>query len=209
MQSADRTGWFPTHEPSAISDEVEIQSIHLHLQDVEPSTMISDLGQDSVYRLLPATMRTCIRTFTILRKWVVSKIVAQKLGLRARQARMELLLRCIEVCRLRNAEPTLADVPMEERPCIRSFVESVLVAAILSVESRTYHRAWQSLATARGTTCDSVSALLTKSTGTPHATKDPLTPDMGWLLERMVEIISLADVVEQDGLSLVNLDKRR
>ncbi|KAI0090890.1 hypothetical protein BDY19DRAFT_887550 [Irpex rosettiformis] len=209
VQSADRTGWFPTHEPSAISDEVEIQSIHSHLQDVEPSAMISDLGQDSVYRLLPPAVRGCIRAFLILRKWVVSKLVTQKLGLRARQARMELILRSIEVCRLRNAEPTLADSLVGERPCIRSFVESVLVSAALSVESRTYHRAWQALAAARGATCDSMSALLTKSSGTPHVVKDPLTVDMGWLLERIVEIISLPDVVEQDGLSLVNLDKRR
>ncbi|KAI0689000.1 hypothetical protein BC835DRAFT_1371134 [Cytidiella melzeri] len=209
VQSADRTGWFLAHEPNAISDEVEIQSIHSHLQEVEPSPMISDLGQDSVYRLLPPAIRGCIRAFLILRKWVVSKLVTQRLGLRARQVRMELMLRAIEVCRLRSADSTPADVPIGERLCIRSFVEAVLVSAVVSVESRIYHRAWQSIAGTRGTTCDTLSALLSKPQVKATVLKDPLTVDMGWLLERMIEIISLPDVVDQDGLSLVNLDKRR
>jgi GTPase-activating protein BEM2 len=209
VQSADRTGWFATHEPSAISDEVEIQSIHTHLQDVEPSTMISDMSQDSLYRLLPPAVRGCIRAYLILRKWVVSKLVTRGLGLRKRQARMELILQAIEVCRLRNTEPPLTDLPIAERPCIRSLVESVLVSAVVSVESRTYHRAWQSVAGTRGTTCDTLLTMLIKPTVKGPVLKDSLTVDMGWILERMIEIISLPDVVDQDGLSLVNLDKRR
>ncbi|THG94626.1 hypothetical protein EW026_g6885 [Hermanssonia centrifuga] len=207
VQTADRTGWFPSREPNAISDEVEIQSIHTYLHDVEPSTMISELSQESLYRLLPPTIRGCIRAFTILRKWLVSKLVAFRIGLRTRHARMELILKAIEVCRLRNAEPGTTEPSVADRPCIRSFVEAVLSSAAVSMESRMYHRAWQSVASNRGTTCDSLSGLLNKITvGTP-APSDPLTVDMGWLLERTIEIISLPDLIEssiQENLALIH-----
>lgn len=174
--------------------------------------MISELGQDSLYRLLPPAVRGCIRAFAILRKWLVSKLVAFKIGFRTRQARMELILRAIEVCRLRNAESGFPELLPSERPCVRSFVEAILSAALLSVESRMYHRAWQLVAGVRGTPCDSLSALLNRSSMASLKCSDTLTMDMGWVLEKMLEVISMPDVIEsgaQDSLSLVNFDKRR
>ena len=53
MQSADRTGWFLSRDPSSIADEVEIQSMSSYILEVEPSPLISELTQDSLYRLLP------------------------------------------------------------------------------------------------------------------------------------------------------------
>ncbi len=212
VQSADRTGWFPSREPSSISDEVEIQCIHSYLHEVEPSTMISELGQDSLYRLLPPSVRGCIRAFAILRKWIVSKLVAPKTGFRVRQARMELILRAIEVCRLRNSEGGSPELLPSERACVRSFIEGILCAAVLSVESRMYHRAWQLVANSRATTCDSLTALLSRSSVTSLKCMDKLTMDMGWVLEKMLEVISMPDVLEatsQESLSLVNFDKRR
>lgn len=171
--------------------------------------MISELSQDSLYRLLPPAIRGCIRAFMILRKWLIAKLVVTKLGLRARQQRMELMLQAIEICRLRGAEPGSSEVNVADRPCIRSFVEAVLVSAVVSMESRLYHRAWQTVASVRGATCDMLSSLISKATVNSTVSKEPLTVDMGWVIERMIEIISLPDVVEQDGLNLVNLDKRR
>ncbi|KAH8103500.1 hypothetical protein BXZ70DRAFT_925997 [Cristinia sonorae] len=210
VQSADRTGWFPVREPNSISDEVEIQYIHSYLLDVEPSTLISELGQDSLYRLLPPAVRGCIRAFGILRKWLMSKITAQKIGLRVRHNRMDLYLRAIEVCRIRNAIP--GDLPHFERPCVRSFVETILTSAVLSVESRMYHRAWQIAATTRGTSCDSLSSLLSKPIVTSVSNKDSLTTDMGWLIEKILEVISMPDVMEtppNESPVLINFDKRR
>ncbi|CAL1711692.1 unnamed protein product [Somion occarium] len=212
VQSADRTGWFPTREPTSISDEVEIQCMHSYLHDVEPSAMISELGQDSLYRLLPPAARGCVRAFGILRKWLISKLVGPKINLRTRQARMELLLQAVEVCRLRSTEINSSTQPLAERPCIRSFVEAVTTSAILSVESRMYHRAWQLVASARFTSCDTVASLLCRPVSKTVPTRGPLTMDIGWLLEKMLEVISMPDVLDaasQDGLNLVNFDKRR
>ncbi len=184
--------------------------MYTHVQEVEPSGLISEMSQEALYRLLPPGIRSCIRAYAIIRKWLIAKIVMPRLGLRARQARMELLLQAIEVARLRNAEPN--SLHHIEQPCVRSFVEAVITSAIMSVESRIHQRPWQFIAYNRGCTCDSVVALLARPQIQSTTSRDCLTVDMGWLIERMLEVIASPDVVEssvQDGQGLVNFDKRR
>ncbi|KAJ7122281.1 hypothetical protein C8R44DRAFT_164401 [Mycena epipterygia] len=212
VQTADRIGWFLPFPPS--EEMVEIQNMYSYLQEIEPSPLISELGQDSLYRLLPPGIRSCIRAYVILRKWTISQLVASRLGLRARQSRMELILRAIEVTRMRNL-PNHASSPQSivDFPCPRSFVEAVLTSAVLSVESRMHNRPWQNIAMSRGAQCDSIVSLLSQpSTQTITASRE-LTLDVGWFLERMLEIIAAPDVMEsvvqQEGHSLINFDKRR
>ncbi|GLB37976.1 putative GTPase-activator protein for Rho-like GTPases [Lyophyllum shimeji] len=212
VQSSDRTGWFSLRETSTIEEGVDIQTIYSHIQEVEHSPRISELNQDSLYRMLPPGIRSCVRAYGIIRKWIISKIIAPRLGLRARQARMELLLQAVEVARLRNTTSTSTPAGLVDQPCVRSFVEAVTTSAILSVESRMHSRAWQNLAVTRGVKCDSIAALLSRPATKSVSYQEPLTPDMGWVLERMLEVIATPDTVEsvaQDAQNLVNFDKRR
>ncbi|TFK45164.1 hypothetical protein BDQ12DRAFT_50569 [Crucibulum laeve] len=214
VQSTDRTGWFSSRDALYTEESIEIQTIYSHIQEVEPSSMISEVSHEALYRLLPPGIRSCIRAYGIIRKWLISKIVASRLGLRQRQARMELLLQAIEVARSRNSE-IVNHLPLTysiERPCIRSFVEAVTTSAILSVESRMHHRAWQGVGVSRGSQCDTLASLLHRPFVQTITSRDPLTVDMGWLIERMLEVIASPDVVEAmspEGQSLVNFDKRR
>ncbi|KAH9935113.1 uncharacterized protein BXZ73DRAFT_89498 [Epithele typhae] len=187
LQSADRTG-------CSIADEVEIQSMNSYILEIEPSPLISELAQENLYRLLPPTVRSCIRAFGIIRKWLISKIAASRLGFQGRAQRMERVLRAIE------------------RPCVRSFVESALTSAVLSVESRTYQRAWLGVAVGRGTGCDSLASYLARPVVTHLSSRGTLTVDIGWLMEKVLEIISLPDVLEspsEERAVLVNFEKRR
>ncbi|KAF9231969.1 hypothetical protein BU15DRAFT_90776 [Melanogaster broomeanus] len=196
VQSADRTGWFSARETSPM-DDVDIQTMSSHLMEVEPSSMISELSQDCVYRILPPSVRSCIRAYNILRRWLISKLVAPKLGIRNRQARMD----------LSSTVPEL-----NERPSVRSFVEAVITAAVISPESRMHQRPWQNVANIRGVLCDSLSTLLSRPTIPRKAYGDPLVVDISWLLERMVEIISIPNAVvvsQEDSQCIINLDKRR
>ncbi|KAF8883269.1 hypothetical protein BD779DRAFT_1674611 [Infundibulicybe gibba] len=209
VQTADRTGWFSPRDVGATEEAIEIQTMYSHIQEVEQSSMISELSQDAVYRLLPPGIRSCIRAYGILRKWLISKIVAPRLGLKVRQARIELLVQAIEVARLRNSDNS---IKLAETACVRSFVESAITSALLSVESRMHHRAWQNVASGRGTHYDSFSTLLAQPFTKSISIHDPLTVDMGWLIERMLEVIATQDVIESstlDGQNLVNFDKRR
>ena len=131
---------------------------------------------------------------------------------------MELLIQAIEVSRLRNSESTsTSSSPTAqhlEQPCVRSFVEAVTTSALLSVESRMHHRAWQGVAFSRGCSCDSLSSLLLRPYIECTSSNDSLTVDMGWLLERMLEVIATPDIIEptfqdMEGQTLVNFDKRR
>ncbi|KAJ7339081.1 rho GTPase activating protein 22 [Mycena albidolilacea] len=212
VQGADRIGWFLSFSPS--EETVEIQNIYSYLQDVEPSSLIPELGQDSLYRLLPPSIRSCIRAYVILRKWTVAQIVAPRLGLHARQSRLELVLRAIEVTRLRAA-PKYASSPhaVVDFTCPRSFAEAVLTSAVLSVESRIHNRPWLNIAMNRGVHCDSIASLLSQPATQALSSSRELTVDIGWFLERMLEILSAPDVMEslvqQEGHSLINFDKRR
>ncbi|KAL6305095.1 hypothetical protein BKA93DRAFT_731484 [Sparassis latifolia] len=211
IQSADRTGWFLPRDPSSIADEVEIQFMDAYIMEIEPSSLISEMSQDCLYRLLPPSIRSCIRAFGILRKWLLSKLITPKLGLRARHARMELIMQAIEVCRLRS-ESGPSHLPLPDRPCTRTFVEAILTSAVLSVESRMYQRAWQIVASARGTSCDTLYALLNKPAITSITSRGSLVVDVGWVLDKMLEIISTPDILEstnQESVGLVNFDKRR
>ncbi|TFK50899.1 hypothetical protein OE88DRAFT_1735633 [Heliocybe sulcata] len=212
VQMADKTAWFLPPQFSQATEEVDIHTIYSHILNCEPSPLIAELTHDALYRLLPPSIRSCIRAFTILHKWLVSKLVAPKLGLRARQARMDLYLRGLEVCRLRSMDTALGET-VASRSCTRSFVEAALVSAILSVESRVHHGSWYNVAASRATTCESVSAFLSKAQVTSAGNKEPLTVDMGWVLERMLEVMSVPDTLnafESDAqTTLVNLEKRR
>ncbi|KAG9312280.1 rho GTPase activating protein 22 [Chiua virens] len=210
VQSADRTGWFCTREAHLL-DDVEIQTMYSHLMEVEPSSMITD-SQDSVYRLLPPSVRSCVRAYNILRKWIISKLVGPKLGIRGRQARTDLCLRAIEIARMRSLEGSSGFVDPHERPVVRSFVEAVLTAAIISPESRMHQRPWQNVAAVRGAQCDSLGALLSRPMVSSKLYGDPLVVDISWLLERMLEIVSVPNTVAlslEDPQSIINLDKRR
>lgn len=210
VQGTDRTGWFSGRETSFL-DDVDIQTMYSHLMEVEPSSMITD-SQDSVYRLLPPSVRSCIRAYNIVRKWTISKLVAPKLGIRNRQARMDLCLRAIEIARLRSLEGGNGFAEPHERPVVRSFVEAVLTAAILSPESRMHQRPWHNVAGNRGVLCDSLGPLLSRPTVPKKLYGDPLIVDISWLLERILEIVSIPNTVTispEDSQSIINLDKRR
>ena len=192
------------------ADEIEVQTFHSLVCEVESSSLIPGSTQDSLYSLFPASVRSCIKAFAILRKWLISKIAFPKLGVRPRQSRLERLLQALEISRIRNSDST-SSTPISEKPCVRSFVEAVLTSALLSPESRMYSRAWQNVANSRRTTADSFSALL-DSSNVQTSTGDSLLVDVGWLFERMLEVIVMPNVITQpveEGQGLVNFEKRR
>ena len=210
IQTVDRTGWFLPRDASTTNEDVEIQSIYSHLMEVTQTPLISELSQDRLYRLFPPSLRSCLRAHLVLRKWLVSKIVAPRIGSQARQGRMELFLKAVEVCRDRS-DFDHSQHPSSDRRCIRTFTEFILTSAILSPESRIYSRAWNNVASARKTSSDTLVAMLARPRYQPSRNLPDLITDMGWTLERILEILSLPDVLTSpaDGSGLVNFHKRR
>jgi len=196
-------------EETSNEELAEIQTIQMYLQEIGTSSLISEMSTEQVYRLLPPGIRNCMRSFYIIKKWIMAKIVAPKLGLRARQARMETLLQALEVARIRSLE---GPVPQLDTPCVRSFVEAVITGAIVSTYSRLHQKAWQNVAMVRNAQCDSLPSLLARPKIRSVSSKEPLTVDMGWLIERILDVIAMPDTVEAttlEGQNLINFDKRR
>jgi GTPase-activating protein BEM2 len=211
IQSVDRTGWFLSRDSSSANEDVEIQNIYSHLMEVAQSPLISELSQNPLYRLFPPALRSCLRAHLVLRKWLISKIIEPRIGSQTRQARMEFLLQAVEICRDRS-DFDHSQHPSAERRCIRTFVEFILTSAIVSPESRMYNRAWNNVAYARRVASDSLAAMFVRTNNDrPSRNLPVLITDMGWTLERMLEVLSLPDVFTSptDASGLVNFHKRR
>ena len=212
VQTADKLGWFVPRDHNSATDDVEIQNMHTCIMEVESTPLMGEMNSDSLYRLFPPGIRSLTRAYVIIRKWVMSKLVATGLGIQVRQARMELVLRAIEICRLRSHQNRELDGDVILQPCVRSLVEMALVSAVTSPESRIYQRAWNNVAAARGVPADSLIALMSRPGTRSLSSTDFLTIDPMWLVERLLEIISLPNVLDSSAdvpLSLVNFDKRR
>jgi hypothetical protein len=206
VQTMDPTGWLMPQDPTTTPDDIEIQTIYscLYNGNIEPAPVISELGQDQFYRLLPTSIRTCIRAHEMLRKWLLSKIVERGLGTATRQARMEKILQALELTR-----STGFSVTTPTQPAVRSFAEVVLTAVLVSPGSRAHTRAWVEVASARNRSPESVMSIMSDTLPATSRRAKPLTTDFGWLLERMLEAISLPNAVEENGKPFINLDKRR
>ncbi|KAG8780421.1 rho GTPase-activating protein [Ceratobasidium sp. 428] len=208
-QSADRLGWYVVSDMQASPEDLSIQNIYTQLQEAETSPLISEMSDDKFVRNLPSSIRSVFRAHDIVRRWAIMNIVTPRIGVQARQERIELFLKTIEVCRLRTADsPLVKDL---HQPSIRTFTETALGAALCSPESRLFTRAWQDVGTARGTSIESLSSLLATPRVEAIRSSRRMTADMGWLIECMLELLSLPDKSCEGGggVELVNFDKRR
>jgi hypothetical protein len=205
VQTLDLTGWYSMRD-SQNSVDVNIQNIQAYLMkgQLQPSTLISELGQDQLYRLLPTSLRACIRAHEQLSKWIIAKLSERRLGHNVRCARLEKLFKALELSRTTGIK---LDNPND--PVVRSFAEAILSRALLSPESRSYIKAWQDVASHRTGRMDSLSSLLVTTSGTEEVEGRSLVVDLGWFLERMMEAVAMPNVIEDTQKPLINIDKRR
>ena len=54
-----------------------------------------------------------------------------------------------------------------------------------------HHKPWPNVANIRGVPCDSLAALLSRQTVPKKVYGDPVVVDISWLLERVLEVVSI------------------
>ena len=220
IQSKDKTGWMMlTDLPTLSQDEMIIQNIYNHLTLVEPSPLLSDFPPTPrLINLAQPSIRSMLHCFDQARKWATAVLVQPNISMEVRHWRMEKFLQALDLCRALSSK---TDGVEDGSPVIRSFVETVLTAAILSPESRMFHRAWYHTAGQRqvaiGSQAINVDSL--EALARPMARdKLPFQPgfklavDFGWMVERLLELISMPDslVNTTDTLGpVINFEKRR
>lgn len=220
IQSKDKTGWILlTDLPTLSQDEMIIQNIYNHLTLVEPSPLLSDFPPTPrLINLAQPSIRSMLHCFDQARKWATAVLAQPAIPIEMRQRRMEKFLQALDLCRALSSK---TDGVEDGAPVIRSFVETVLTAAILSPESRMYHRAWYHTAAQRQVALgnqvinvDSLEALVrpVSRDQLPFQPGFKLAVDFGWMVERLLELISMPDslVNTTDALGpVINFEKRR
>ncbi|UZJ57222.1 hypothetical protein CBS101457_006542 [Exobasidium rhododendri] len=192
----------------------------------------------SISHRLAATIRDACAAQNLLRGWIAIHIIESRIGLAKRQARIEKLLDAVWICRARMfnsrleepsssssssplsaaataATPSVPPKVIFQEPTIASFVECLIVGSLTSSESRLFTRAWQGVAEKRKGNCDSLSSLY-PSEATAEAYREAkgktCTPDIGWILKTMAEVMTKRDLeVMEEGQdsSLVDFEKFR
>lgn len=111
----------------------------------------------------------------------------------------------------------LAEEKSEKRLGVPSFIASAVAAALVSPESRIFSRAWAKVLEAedpyeqcKSHICDTLSEIVNKQPAVlEHNTTRTLTPCLGWIMERMLEIACYVPNMSLESTRLINFDKRR
>lgn len=208
VQLLDRALFLPK-EPNPSPEEVVPETMFTVLRNVAPSPSVSVFcHHDHLHKSFPSGIRLLLRMHATFRAWATHKLAAPGIGLRKREARIDLLLRAIEICRSRSPAARESDQSIPDTPTAPSFIEVALLAAIWSPESRAFSRAWANVASSRGIYPDSIRSLLV----VPQVSSLPATGyvvDGGWLFEQLLGILSLPDTLVRREHLLVHFDKRR
>ncbi|PWN34706.1 uncharacterized protein FA14DRAFT_33117 [Meira miltonrushii] len=174
----------------------------------------------SVYHRLPASIRDACASQNLLRGWCAVHVIEPRIGLFKRQERITKLIDAVWICRARMCNSRMEEMsssPLSpafvyQEPTIASFVESVLVGALTSSESRLFIRAWQQVAVERSGNCDSLASLVPpREIADKYRESSQLssTLDIGWLLKSMAQAVLRVSDVNQEESTLIDFEKQR
>ncbi|KAF8311573.1 hypothetical protein DL93DRAFT_1393528 [Clavulina sp. PMI_390] len=211
VQLSDR-GFYAPKEPVPHQEDVLSETIHSLLCRVSPSPLVTKFhGKNQFHRSLPSSLRLILQAHQAIRIWVTSKIASPAINQQTREDRILKAIRAVEICRLRSASSRKSDPFSILVPSAPSFVETAIIAALWSPESRVYRSAWACVASTLQVSTETLQALLSgpgSSMELPIDSKE-CTVDGGWLFEQILGVLSLPDNIERSDLPLVNFDKRR
>ncbi|CAG8472810.1 22470_t:CDS:2, partial [Racocetra persica] len=215
-QSINVLGWYPKKQPSTSDEEIHITDIFTVLQQTERTGN----SKRSVLSSLPRSIQALCRVHNAIRKWAIQEIVSTTIDLERRVNRINIFLDMILLSRKRMAKldiypkDEIAKPESEAKRGVPSFVESAIVSALISPESRLFAKAWNEISITRDGGLDSLESLLQNGSTKRHLTIHvqhnlALVPCIGWLFERMLEICCNVPDISFDTEKLINYDKRR
>ncbi|TIB18890.1 hypothetical protein E3P92_00350 [Wallemia ichthyophaga] len=235
-QVNENDGWFASKSQdinhNSSQENLPIQDIYTYI------SIVKGEGDVSIARRLPASVRAAHKATMIVRKWATNMISQVGLGLEARSKRIEIMLDAITICRSRMTCLNGEDISMRtggtlsssmasivpsandvSGSTIKSMVEGALVAALVTPESRSHVGTWTKVADNRSADIQSLQTFIKspdvsesdrrKSGSSLRERERPCAVDLGWIWERMLEVI--LDVRDDENLigQFVSFDKRR
>lgn len=210
-QSSEPMGFFvPKSALLWNEDEEQIQDIFFLLSKLQRLNT-----QMTILEALPKCLREVCHLHMEMTNWILMQIVDPRINAERRSQRLITLLKCLALSRKRMSSMDLytsTDDGNRNRRHVPSFVANAIAAALVKPESRVFSYAW-SLA-ARATVGASNTQIKSLDTVIPSEIGDlkcnrSMTPCVGWMLERMLEIVCHVPNMVVENNRLINFDKRR
>ncbi|KAK0524936.1 rho GTPase-activating protein [Tilletia horrida] len=220
MQASSLLGWFPNRPTSSRSGGEGHEPWSLSLYKLlEVLVQASEHGENAtLLQSLPTAIRDVLAVHQLLKGWLAIHIIETKIGLQRRQARLERMIDALWICRARMVRARSgsqtnidAQAPFRDQT-VASFVESALVGALTTPESRLFVRAWQGVAMSRNASGEHLRDLVptpSKISDFETATMHPSIPDLSWVLQSLAEAVSRDFPETEPAAQLINFDKQR
>ncbi|KAF8947445.1 rho GTPase-activating protein [Haplosporangium gracile] len=235
-QSADPLGWYlPRTGSSSTEDDIVITEIHNTLYSIRRNGAFgTHWNGERLINSLPMCLQSLCKLHHIIRCWVNAQISAPGIAFDVRVGRIRKFLDVVLHSRVlmtrfvqdpKKATTTARRSGSDKPPLsatfafvgIPSFVEAAISSALVSPESRAYTRAWLEVAAGERGAVETLEEVLAVRRGqvkltTPLDLDTPaeeLVPEIGWLIERMLETCCYVRDMSYESPLLVNFDKRQ
>lgn len=207
-QSAEPLGFFvPKVTLLSHEDDEVFQDIFFVLKNIRRGNR-----PVSILETLPKSLRELCALRSEIINWILLFIVDIRLTLERRAQRIAVLLKCLAISRKRMSGMDLyEDAKNRTRQQIPSLVASAIAAALVRPESRAFCHAWLmavKINTGPTTQIDTLEQVIPQDIEGISPTR-PLTPCVGWIMERLLEIVCHVPNMVVENNRLINFDKRR
>lgn len=224
LQGAEQGGFFSYHMPTQFTeDDIVIQDIFGYFDTLTRKNGSKD---DLLLKSMPQSVQELFRLHNNIVNYFVSQISDPMIYKDDRVARMSTMLKMLGVCQARMNYLQLFSNKTDEDSFdgmstrVPAFVENALISAILRPESRLYANSWiqagkelshhydgQILPNANQ--FELYIPKIDVSTFRSEQSCQAMTPCVGWVIERMLEIVCYVPNMSVEHSSLINFDKRR
>lgn len=210
---------------SARLDDLEVANVFTWISNVaaDPAG-----GNKPVLDSLPEPIQLLIKLHTALTNFFIVEIAGVEKSAEERVNACAVVLQILKFARWKNSGLDLfkADSNSNENavsPHIPSFIETAIINAIVSPESRYFEHAWSSaneMVTSSGNSPVNISVILMEIQnenlesfkeydGSFMSNLNNLCPCPGWIIQRLLEISQFVPNMSIINSKLINFDKRR
>jgi GTPase-activating protein BEM2 len=223
IQSTDICGFYnPKGSAPVREEETRLRTIFTVISQIQRPR-----SGGSLLNVLPKSIRQLHRLHENLVAWIVTQISDNSINFQERAGRIQSLVAFLRSSRQRmsyldfyatdQTVVRLTEERAENRLGVPSFIASAVATALVSPESRVFTRAWARVFEeddqsdyVKSQGYDNLAEFVhRKSTGSETGVSRTLTPCLGWIMERMLEIACYVPNMSLESTRLINFDKRR
>ncbi|KAI9253006.1 hypothetical protein BY458DRAFT_443505 [Sporodiniella umbellata] len=215
----------PTPYPSeyrVLAEEVVISDIFSAIQGARRPAVSPSAGSDEdLLSSFPLSIQCLYTIHFVIRNWAIQEMSSLKIDTKKRKMRIHKFLQIVLLSKTCSEKMALfPELKRSEsnKKRVPGFVENAIASALVSPEVRLFTKTWNSIALQYGmNSIESLESLLIAMQKAPssipslekEAFCSVVSPSLGWILERVVEICFTAQNTIENKKNLINFDKRR